>query len=124
MSTVLEEIKDVQFITNKDGEKTAIVIPLDESNASFRRLLAQHLEEGDYKNVGIIAAAVQILNDLTILIDLIDDPEALGEVSRDIELTLEAFEDRIDFLTIEARKNEPTISHRELTEELKRDGIL
>ncbi|MGC2238305.1 MAG: hypothetical protein WA584_19280 [Pyrinomonadaceae bacterium] len=124
MPTVLEEIKDVQFITNKDGEKTAIVIPLDESNRSFRRLLAQHLEEGDYKNVGIIVAAVQILNDLKILIESINDTETLGEVSKDIELTLDAFEDRIDFLTIEARKGEPTISHQELTEELKRDGIL
>ena len=124
MSTVLEEIKDVQFITNKDGEKTAIVIPLDENDASSRKLLNQYIEAGDYKNVSLLVGGINVIKTLENLVDSINDAKILDEVIRELKDWMETFEDRTDVLTIEERKDEPTISHKELTEELKRDGIL
>ncbi len=66
MGTVIE--KDLQYVTNEAGEKTAVLVPIEE----YRELLED-------------------LHDLAILAE---------------------------------RKDEPVISHKELTEELKNDGIL
>lgn len=124
MPIVLEEIKDVQYITNKDGEKTAIIIPLDENSNSFHKLLTDFIEIRDYKNVNLLVTAEHIFRNLDTLIESIDDPEILDEAGKEIESLMEMIEDKIDLILIDRRKDEATVSHTMLTEELKRDGVL
>ncbi|HEX7958102.1 MAG TPA: hypothetical protein VF508_14235 [Pyrinomonadaceae bacterium] len=59
---------EVQYVTNPDGEKTAVIVPI----AEFEELL----------------------------------------------------EDVADLATVAERRDEPTISHDELLEELKQDGLI
>ena len=124
MVTALEDVKETQFITNQAGERTAIIIPVSQDDSDFRKLLTQFLENRDYKTAGQIVAAEHAFREIESYLEVINDRKFLAGIKNEIENMMDLLEDKLDLLEIEARRDEPSISHAELTEELKRNGTL
>lgn len=57
-------------------------------------------------------------------IDRIDDPTLLDKIRDKIADLLDRLDDRLDVRFVEERRDEPTISHSQLTQELRRDGLI
>jgi len=128
MPIVLEEIDDIQFITNKSGEKTAVVIPLEDKDESFRNLLAESIESRNFKNVESPVNLEKSIQALVTLIKSNNDPVFLKELGSEIENLIEKIDERIedefDLKMLAERAGEPTISHEEAKAQLKADGLI
>jgi len=124
MPIVLEEISDIQYITNKSGEKTAIIVPLEDKDELFRKLLTEFVESRNFKNGDSLISIEKSIHTLETLIQSIEDPAFLEKVNNEIENLIEEIDDKLDSIMIAERSNEETISHENLIEELKADGLI
>lgn len=128
MSVVLEEINDIQYITDKFGEKTAIIIPLEDNSENFRRLLTQYIELLSFNDVDSLIKLEKSIHNLLLLVQTSKNPVILKELEKEIESLIEKIdeklEDELDLSVIAERADEETISHENLKEELKADGFI
>ena len=74
MSIVLEEINDIQYITNKSGEKTAVIVPLKDNEELFRKLLSEFTESRNIPKINSLISLEKSINTLETLIQSIEDP--------------------------------------------------
>jgi glycosyltransferase involved in cell wall biosynthesis len=100
MSVVLEEIKDIQYITNNSGEKTAIIIPLEGKNEEFRRLLTKFIESLSFNDVDTLIKLVKSFQTLTALVHSRKPYESLPAFCKGFDVALNPFE--INELTLAA----------------------
>ena len=124
MPTLSEEINDTQYITNKSGIKTAIIVPLEDEEEDFRRLLTKFVESRNFKNVTSLISLEQGINALETLVKSTEDLDLLEEIANEIENLKEAIDDRLDLIIITERAKEETISHEDVREQLKADGLI
>ena len=124
MPIVLEEVSDIQFITNKSGEKTAVIISLENKNGSFRKLLTKFVETENFENVSALIQVEKAFRVLENLVQSNKDPVFLKEIGSEIENLMEKIEDDFDLNAIAERAEEKTISQAELREELNADGLI
>lgn len=128
MSVVLEEINDIQYITNKSGEKTAIIIPLEGKNEEFRRLLTKFIESRSFNDVDTLIKLEKSFHDLMGLVQSSKNPMILKEIASEtasfLKMIDEKIEDEFDLNAIAERSDEETVSHETLKEELKADGLI
>ncbi len=128
MPVVLEEINDIQYITNKSGEKTAIIIPLEESSKDFRRLLTEFIRTNSFNDVESLIKLEKGFNELMALVQSNKSPVILNEIANELANLLEKIdekiEDEFDLSALAERSDEETVSHEKLKEELKADGVI
>jgi hypothetical protein len=124
MSISSEEINKAQYITNKAGIQTAIIVPLENEEEDFRRLLTEFVESRNFKSVASLISLEQTINTLEILVKSTKDINLLEEIVNEIENLKEAIDDRLDSIVIAERAGEETISHEDVREQLKADGLI
>ena len=128
MPIALEEIDDIQFITNKFGEKTAVIISLEDKDEDFRKLLNEFVEAGSFKDVNELISHEKAIQGLVTMVQKIEDPVILkvimSEIENLIEIIDERIEDEFDLKTLAERAGEPTISHEEAKAQLKAGGLI
>lgn len=128
MAVVLEEMTDIQYITDKSGEKTAIVIPLDNNGEQFRQLLTKFIESRSFNDIDSLIKLEKSFHDLMILVQSSKNPVILKELETEIENLIEKIdeklEDEFDLSVIAERKNEETVTHEDLKAELKDEGFI
>ena len=124
MPTSSEKIIDTQYITNKSGIKTAIIVPLEDKEEDFRKLLTEFVESRNVENVASLISLEKGVNALEQIVKSTKDLSLLKEIASEIENLQEAIDDKLDLITIAERAEEETISHEDVKAELKADGII
>jgi len=120
----VKEISNTQYITDKFGVKTAIIVPLEDEQEDFRKLLTKFVESRNFKDIASLISFEQGVNALETIITSTNDPDLLKEIVNGIENLMEAIDDRLDSIVIAKRAEEETISHEDVRKELRANGLI
>lgn len=69
-------------------------------------------------------SVLEEIRDFEINLDFVVDNKTLQEIRDRLADLLDRLDDRLDLELIEERRDEPTTSHIQLTQELRTDGLI
>lgn len=72
----------------------------------------------------IMNSVLEDIREFEVNLDSVVDNVALREIRGQLADLLDRLDDRLDLQLIDDRRDEPTISHIQLTQELRTDGLI